>query len=283
METPKRDYLRYLQFAVTFILMIKAGILCYLQFETHVSSDKLVQQQFLLVETLNTSLKKLQQRTTQTSTNQSREERYNLSESPHTNHITRIESEVGMKLRQVCEHIMRDEGKRPEPYPDSIGVAVGVGRNLTTYGVSTLELRALNPKVDVTQHLEKISIGDKRVYIDDLETAKTILNTPLSDHHIALLLLSNLKNVAKEAEQVFGEVWEKLDGARKESIVDVMFNLGLPNFMEFKKFIAAIKRNDYDTAANELLLSKAAQQNPTRYQRNAAVIRTGDPSHFELE
>ncbi len=271
------------QLVILVCVLVKIGVMVYYQIQTHQSTEKLVTQQFLLIETLNTQFKKLQQSTTQTSPIQSREKRYRLSESPHTKHITRIEDEAGMGLRSVAEHIMRNEGKRPDPYPDNIGVAVGVGRNLTTYGVSTLELRAINPEVDVTQHLEKISIGEKRVYIQDLETAKTILNTPLTDHHIALLLLSNLKNVAKEAEQVFEETWQKLDGARKESILDVMFNLGLTHFSKFKKFIEAIKINDFDEAANELLLSKAAQQNPTRYQRNAAVIRTGDVKYFELE
>ena len=274
----------FILLVATLLAKLMVGLMAgnvYFQTKQHDMLEKQVSQQFLIIESLNSLTAELKKQ--QTSTSSDTEKRYSFDDFPFAQHADRISEEVKMELRRVCEHIMRDEGKRAEPYPDSIGIAIGVGRNLTTYGVSTLELRAINPKVDVTQHLENISIGDKMVYIDDLATAKTILNTPLSDHHIALLLLSNLKNVAKEAEHVFGETWQKLDGARKESIVDVMFNLGLPNFTEFKKFIAAVKKNDFDVAANELLLSRAAQQNPTRYQRNAAVIRTGDPSHFELE
>lgn len=282
LNTDKRkDVLLHLFHFVSLILLIvKVGVLLYFQYQTFVSSEKLVAQQFLLIETVN---KRLENKTEQSTQRQPRQRRYRLSDSPHTEHVKRIETDAGMKLRQVVEHIMRDEGKQADPYPDNIGIAVGVGRNLTTNGISSLELRAINPKVDVTEYLEKISIGESRIYIDDIDTAKTILNTPLSDHHIALLLIDDLKNVAKEAEYVFGETWTQLDFPRKESIVDIMFNLGLPNFLEFKKFIAAIKGGDYQEAANELLLSKAAQQNPTRYQRNAGVIRDGDRKHFELD
>ncbi|MEG9862152.1 MAG: hypothetical protein V6Z81_06580 [Parvularculales bacterium] len=70
------------------------------------------------------------------------------------------------------------------------------------------------------------------------------MDTPLDDDAIALLLFANLKSAAQEAEQVFQETWRALDDPRKEGIIDMLFNLGLPNFLEFKDFI------------NEVILSK---------------------------
>lgn len=241
--------------------------------------EKLVAQQFLVIETIHSKIDGLQQGERQSSARVQR--RYRLKDSPHTQHIQRIESSAKMTLQSVTEHIMRDEGKRAEPYADNIGIAIGVGRNLTTYGISRNELRAINPGFNLNAHLEKISIGDKGIFIEDIDTATSILATPLSDHDIALLLLSNLKSAAEEAEQVFGETWRHLDNPRKEGIIDMLFNLGLPNFLQFKDFIGAIKAKDYEKAAEAVLLSLAARQNPARYQRVAKVIQTGDRSHFD--
>ncbi|MEG9862150.1 MAG: hypothetical protein V6Z81_06565 [Parvularculales bacterium] len=197
--------------------------------------------------------------------------------------IKRIENEAGVTLRDATDHILRDEGHKAEPYPDTTGIAIGAGRNLSLLGISISELRLINPKFSIAEHLEKVVVGDNRVYIDDIDTAREILNTPLSDAHIALLLLSDLNRVAGEASAIFERTWETLDAPRKECIVDVLFNLGQTRFMTFKKFIGNIKKGDYAAAANELLLSLAAEQNPVRYRRNAEVIRTGDRKYFELE
>lgn len=261
------------------LILTKFAALLFFQFQMLQEIEKLVAQQFLVIETINSKVEILQQKR-QDSERRS-PSRYRLKDSPHTQHIQRIESSAKMTLRSVCEHILRDEGKRAEPYADNIGVAIGVGRNLTTYGISTNELRAINPGFNLNAHLEKISIGDKGIFIEDIDTAKSILDTPLDDHDIALLLLSNLKNTAEEAYQVFGETWRELDDPRKEGIIDMLFNLGLPNFLQFKDFISAIKAKDFEAAGNAVLLSLAARENPARYQRVAKVIQTGDRSHFD--
>lgn len=266
--------------ASVILILTKLAALLYFQFQMLQEIENLVAQQFLVIETINSRIEGLQQSRIPQDSEQQRPKRYRLKDSPHTEHIKRIETDAQMTLRSVTEHIMRDEGKRAEPYMDNIGVAIGVGRNLTTYGISTVELRAINPKFDINDHLDSIAVGDKGIFIDDIKTAKSILNTPLNDHDISLLLLSNLKNTAQEAEQVFKETWQALDDVRKEGIIDMLFNLGLPHFVEFKDFIAAIKVKDYEAAGNAVLLSLAARENPTRYQRVAKVIKTGDRRYF---
>lgn len=279
----KRGILKQYAFSVLLALAIKAalallGSMTYFQHKTHTHLKELVSQQFLIHSAIGEMTRELRKKTVAQPTSS---KRFSLEDSPFAPHIKRISEDAKMTLKNVIEHIMRDEGVRPEPYPDSIGIAVGVGRNLTTYGISTLELRVINKGADVTEHIDKISIGDKRVYIKDIDTAKTLLDTPLTDHEISLLLLSNLRNTVRDAEHVFGEQWQTIDNARKEAIVDMLFNLGLPTFEMFEKTIAAIKDEDFEKAAQQILLSKAAQQNPARYQRIAKVMRTGNIKYFE--
>lgn len=268
----------FVSIGILLIKLLSASL--YFHFQMHSKMDSLIKQQFLLIETV--SHLKVSGSGSSVGTAVSAR-RYTLDASPFAEHVKRISAEAKLTLKNIVHHIMRDEGVRPEPYPDTIGVAIGVGRNLTTYGLSTVELRALNGQADVNEHLDAISIGDKRVYIDTVETAKKLLDTPLTDHEISLLLLSNLRNTVREAERVFGDQWDRFDSARKEAIIDMLFNLGLPTFEMFKKTIASLRAADFEQAAENILLSRAAQQNPARYQRIAQVIRTGDVSYFEVE
>ena len=251
----------------------------YYQQQQHETMQKQVSQQFLIIDALNSLIAELKKQ--QTSPTSTTEKRYSLDDSPFAKHVGRISDETKTQLRNVCEHIMREEGKRAEPYKDNIGIAIGVGRNLTTFGISNLELKAMNPQANVTDHIDKVSIGEGRIYIQDLETAKTLLKTPLNDHKIALLLLSNLRDTATDAQNVFQYVWEDFDSARKEAVVNLMFNLGLTNFLEFKKLIGHMKKLEYNEASQEVLLSLAAEQNPERYRRISKVIETGDVKYFE--
>lgn len=51
-----------------------------------------------------------------------------------------------------------------------------------------------------------------------------------------------------------------LSTTRQCALVDMLFNLGLPRFLKFKKFIAAMEAEDYGTASMEMLSSAWATQ-----------------------
>jgi len=55
-----------------------------------------------------------------------------------------------------------------------------------------------------------------------------------------------------------------LSTVRQAAIENLMFNLGASVFREFKKMIAAIEKNDWHTAANELMLDSSGK-NPSPY------------------
>lgn len=204
--------------------------------------------------------------------------------SPHQDIVEALETQAGMPLSRIARLIIEDENVRYTPYLDAERkVTIGIGRSLQTNGLSTLELTSILADVNLRDVINIARIKGGRIYFDSLTSAKQVFTTPLTSDDIHLLLTDDLKNVSVEAKGVFGKAWTEIDSARQESILDVLYNLGLPHFQEFKKFIDAVKQQNWKTASAELLRSEAAHENPSRYFRNSQVIRTGDPSHFNLK
>ena len=72
-----------------------------------------------------------------------------------------------------------------------------------------------------------------------------------------------------------GEYQLVLSSNRYIALVDMMFNLGKSRFLTFKKMIKAIKKKDWDRAADELLDSKYANQVKQRAINNSNLLRKG--------
>ena len=68
----------------------------------------------------------------------------------------------------------------------------------------------------------------------------------------------------------------KMDENRQIALIDMCFNLGIQGFLNFTKMIIALEAGDYGRAADEIINSKAAEQNPNRYQSLANIVRTGE-------
>lgn len=97
----------------------------------------------------------------------------------------------------------------------------------------------------------------------------------LSDDEIDYLLANDIRRCKAELEENF-DWYKDLDSVRQDALIDFNFNVGLTTFLKFKKFIAAMKKGDWSTAAKELLSSKYAQQVGARADEIAAMIKTGD-------
>lgn len=67
--------------------------------------------------------------------------------------------------------------------------------------------------------------------------------------------------------------WRNLDTERRDVLVNMHFNLGLPRLLTFKNMIAALEFGDYKTAADEMLDSKWADQVGERAVRLAKIMR----------
>ena len=67
----------------------------------------------------------------------------------------------------------------------------------------------------------------------------------------------------------------RLNTVRRDVVLNMVFNLGLPRFRRFKKNIAAIKDKRWDDAAKEMLNSKWARQVKGRAKELARMMRKG--------
>ncbi len=110
---------------------------------------------------------------------------------------------------------------------------------------------------------QKLTIGWGRNLQDNgitLEEAETMLQ-------------NDVGNAIKEAESL--PFFSSLNEARQAVIVDMIFNLGLPRFGMFKKMIAAIEKEHWHVAADEMLNSRWARQVGKRAQKLSEMMRTG--------
>lgn len=96
----------------------------------------------------------------------------------------------------------------------------------------------------------------------------------LPDYIITLLLNDTIEESKRELGLVF-DPWTGLSQARQEVLINMMFNLGRPRFSKFVKFWAAMEKQDYETAADEMLDSKWAKQVRNRAIELADKMRVG--------
>ena len=75
---------------------------------------------------------------------------------------------------------------------------------------------------------------------------------PISNLHIDTLFLEDVKTSIKEAKSVFSN-FNSLPDNVASVVTKMIFQLGLPRFKGFKNFIKAVKKQDWDKAAKEIL------------------------------
>lgn len=96
----------------------------------------------------------------------------------------------------------------------------------------------------------------------------------ISDQEAMWLLDSDIARVRHFADDEL--LWfEGLDEARQNIVLAMIFQLGASGFRKFRRFIRAMDRRDYETAAKEMLDSEWAKQTPKRAQEMAEWMRTG--------
>lgn len=68
---------------------------------------------------------------------------------------------------------------------------------------------------------------------------------------------------------------QTLDDARREALVNLVYNMGLNGLLTFRRMLIAMTNRDYAEAARELLDSRYASQVGQRANRLARQIETG--------
>jgi lysozyme len=119
--------------------------------------------------------------------------------------------------------------------------------------------------------------GKRNLPYEDTEGHLTIgyghnLDVPLSDKAIEQILLDDIATAESELDRIFPD-WRDLSESRQNVLVDMMFNLGAPRYLSFVKFWAAMREEDYQTAAEEMVDSKWAIQVGTRAEVLADMMR----------
>jgi len=99
----------------------------------------------------------------------------------------------------------------------------------------------------------------------------------LSDDEIDYLLDNDIQIVIDELADTYDWFFD-LSEVRQRVVADMVFNLGLPRFAQFKNMIAAIEAEDYVQASNEMMDSKWAQQVGLRASRLAEMMETNEDS-----
>lgn len=91
----------------------------------------------------------------------------------------------------------------------------------------------------------KITIGYGR-NLQDKGISKTEAN---------LMLDNDLLDIKLELEDKL-PVYKKLDDIRQNVLIEMAFNMGVPKLLGFKNTIAFLKKNDFESASEEMLNSK---------------------------
>lgn len=69
--------------------------------------------------------------------------------------------------------------------------------------------------------------------------------------------------------------WLDLSDVRQAVLIDMVFNLGWAGFAKFARLRMALRRKDWDAAANEMRDSQWFKQVGTRSQRLMVMMRSG--------
>jgi GH24 family phage-related lysozyme (muramidase) len=90
-------------------------------------------------------------------------------------------------------------------------------------------------------------------------------------------LLSHLYGVRHNIDRMFGGI-DTLTPARRDSLIDMLYNLGLPTFKKFKKMIAALTEDkiNWYKVASEAYDSKWRRQVGRRAIRICNELATGE-------
>ena len=140
-----------------------------------------------------------------------------------------------MEFEELKERIKKHEGYRSSVYLDTLG------KRTIGYGHLCTDSESWQDGVDYDQkQLEKVFEYDFNIACKDAE-----------------------KLIARES--IHPDAFCVL--------IDMCFNMGSPRVSRFKKMLAALETQDYQTASKEMLDSKWANQVPNRARRLSEIMK----------
>jgi len=122
--------------------------------------------------------------------------------------------------------------------------------------------------------------GQERMPYIDTEGKMTIgIGRNLTDRGISIatidqMLIEDIELATSELDRVYPE-WCNLSEQRQIVLANMSFNLGLPRYLMFEKFWAALRNGQWELASQEMLESRWAKQVGDRATELAEMMRKG--------
>ncbi len=92
----------------------------------------------------------------------------------------------------------------------------------------------------------------------------------------AMYMLDNdLKECINQLQTHLSDIYVTLNETRRLVLVNMCFNLGIFGLLQFRKTLAFLRANDYESASKEMLNSKWATQVGNRAKELAEMMRKG--------
>jgi lysozyme len=96
-------------------------------------------------------------------------------------------------------------------------------------------------------------------------------------HYVSERLLYNdIYNARKAFERIAKDLELAMNDARRDVCIEMIFNLGASGFTGFKKMLAALKAQDWEGAAREMMDSKWARQVKGRAVTLSHIMMMGE-------
>jgi len=103
---------------------------------------------------------------------------------------------------------------------------------------------------------------------------RNIQERGISEQEAEYLLMNDIKDALRECAGLF-PLFPEFSEARRNALVDMMLNMGLPTFLEFQHMIKAINKDEWNKAAVALMDSAYAKQLRHRAERNKKALQEG--------
>lgn len=133
---------------------------------------------------------------------------------------------------------------------------------------------------------KKDANGRHRLYKDTVEKwtcgyGRNASDVGFSEDEVELMLTNDIARVIRELDEAL-PWWMKLDGVRRDALIDLGFNLGVltppetAKLLTFKNTLKCLEEGRYEDAANNLVKSKWYEQVKERGVEIVAMMRTGE-------
>ena len=96
----------------------------------------------------------------------------------------------------------------------------------------------------------------------------------ISKGEATFMLRNDISNAYGELIRAYPWM-DELDAARRDAFINMVFNLGLPRFAQFKKMLASAEQGDWSACAEHALDSRWATQVGQRAKELSIQIKTG--------